>query len=113
MDTPGDRARMACRQQAMQDLSQELGRLLKAVVTDETALTARYDITLTYAGGIEPGRALASSLPASAPDVAGAAEPLPDIFSALQSQLGLKLEQKKVAVPAMVVDHMARTPNGN
>jgi uncharacterized protein (TIGR03435 family) len=49
-------------------------------------------------------------LPASQPD---AAEPLPDIFSALQSQLGLKLEQKKVAVEVFVVDHMEKTPTGN
>lgn len=109
----GDRARMVCQQKTAREFSEELGRSLKTVVTDETGLTAKYDFMLTYAGSIEPGRALTSSLPASAPDLAGTAEPLPDMFSALQSQLGLRLEQKKVAVPVMVVDRIARTPNGN
>lgn len=43
------------------------------------------------------------------------AEPsgLPDIFTALQSQLGLKLEPKKVTVEIFVVDHMVKTPVEN
>jgi uncharacterized protein (TIGR03435 family) len=65
---------------------------------------------VTFAGATEPGGALGSSSPATQPD---AAEPLPDIFSALQSQLGLKLEPKKVPVEVFVVDHMEKTPTGN
>lgn len=113
MDAPGDRARKSCQQQTMQDLAKDLGELLKAVVTDETGLTGKYDFMMTYAGGIEPGRALASSLPASAQDIAGAAEPLFDIFSALQSQLGLKLLTKKVPVETLVIEHIDKTPVGN
>jgi uncharacterized protein (TIGR03435 family) len=94
----------------MQDLTQALGRMLNSTVTDATGLTAKYDFTVTFAGGTEPGEPIASSLPATQPD---AAEPLPDIFSALQAQLGLKLEQKKVAVEVFVVDHMEKTPTGN
>jgi uncharacterized protein (TIGR03435 family) len=108
--TLGDRSRMICQQQTTQQLAQELGRMLKSTVTDATGLTAKYDYTVTFAGATEPGGAIASSLPASQPD---AAELLPDIFSALQSQLGLKLEQKKVAVEVFVVDHMEKTPTGN
>jgi uncharacterized protein (TIGR03435 family) len=108
--TLGDRSRVVCQQQTMQQLAQELGRMLNSTVTDATGLTAKYDYTVTFAGATEPGGAIASSLPASQPD---AAEPLPDIFSALQSQLGLKLEQKNVPVEVFVVDHMEKTPTGN
>jgi uncharacterized protein (TIGR03435 family) len=93
----------------MQEVAEFCGRTLKAPVTDATKLTAKYDFTLTYSGGIDPGKTLNPVQPAT-PD---AAEPQPDLFSALQSQLGLRLEPKKVGVPVMVVDHMAKTPNGN
>jgi len=45
----------------------------------------------------------------------GAAEPngAPDIFGAVQQQLGLKLESAKADVPTLVVDHAERVPSGN
>lgn len=63
--------------------------MLNATVTDATGLTAKA---------------------ASVPD---AAEPLADIFTALQSQLGLRLEPKTAAVEVMVIDQMEKTPRGN
>ncbi len=110
MTIAGGRSRMICQQQTMQTLARQLERMLSSTVTDATGLTAKYDFTVTFAGGTGPGEAIASSLPADQPD---AAEPLPDIFSALQSQLGLKLEPKKAPVEVFVVDHMERTPTGN
>ena len=71
---------------------------------DETGLTAKYDFTLTYAS-LEP-----LPPPANMPEDL---EPVPDLFAALQSQLGLKLERKPVLVEVFVVDHMERTPTGN
>ncbi len=100
----GDRSRTVGQQQTMQDLAQWLARTLKTIVTDATGLPAKYDFTVTYAGGIEPGEAVAST---------SSEEPLPDIFSALQSQLGLKLETKKVPVEVLAVDHMEKTPKEN
>jgi uncharacterized protein (TIGR03435 family) len=35
---------------------------------------------------------------------------MPDLFAAVQSQLGLKLEAKKVPVEVLVIDHMEKTP---
>jgi uncharacterized protein (TIGR03435 family) len=105
-----DRSRIVCQQQTMAELVRELQFLLKATVTDTTGLTAKYDLTLSFAGSMGPGGAITSSLPASPPDDA---EPLPDIFSAIQSQLGLKLEPKKAPVEVFVVDRMEKTPAGN
>jgi uncharacterized protein (TIGR03435 family) len=105
-----DRSRMIYRQQTMQTLAQALGRMLNTTVTDATGLTAKYDFTVTFAGGTEAGQAVAAPSPASPPD---GAEPLPDIFNALQSQLGLKLEPKKVPVEVFVIDRMEKTPAVN
>jgi len=35
------------------------------------------------------------------------------LFAALQSQLGLELENKKLPVPVVVIDSMERTPTAN
>ena len=95
MTTPTG-TRMVLQQQTMRDLAETLGKLLNATVTDATGLPAKYDFTVTYAD-----------------TESDAAEPLPDIYTAVQSQLGLKLEQKKVAVEVMVIDHIEKTPAGN
>jgi uncharacterized protein (TIGR03435 family) len=100
----GGRSRIIGQQVTIRALAENLSRKLKTIVTDATGLTAKYDFTLTYAA-VE-----SASQPADNPE---GLEPLPDIFSALQSQLGLKLEQKKVAVEVFVVDHMEKTPTGN
>ena len=90
----------------MKEMVENLGYNLKSIVTDATGLSARYDFTLTYASGVEQGQAAPSSQPE-------AAEPAPDIFSAVQAQLGLRLEPKKEPVQVMVIDHMEKTPLGN
>jgi uncharacterized protein (TIGR03435 family) len=43
---------------------------------------------------------------ASAPDS-------PDLFTALQEQLGLKLEQRKGPVEVLVIDHVEKIPTQN
>jgi uncharacterized protein (TIGR03435 family) len=40
-------------------------------------------------------------------------ETQPTIFAAVQSQLGLKLEQKKGQVDVIVVDHVEKVPTEN
>jgi uncharacterized protein (TIGR03435 family) len=99
-----DRSRTIAQQVTMQELAKHLGSELKTIVTDATGLTAKYDFTLTYAS-LEP-------LPEPA-DAPKDLEPVPDIFAALQSQLGLKLERKPVPVEVVVVDHMEKIPTGN
>jgi len=56
------------------------------------------------------GTRFGTGKPGSTPD---SVESLPGIFTAVPSQLGLKLERKKIAAVVMVVDHMDKTPRAN
>ena len=70
-------------------------------VVDQTGLKDRYDFTLTY------------SLRAPAADAAQSGEPEPpSLFTAMQEQLGLKLEPAKAPVEVIVIDHIER-PSAN
>ena len=100
----GGRSRIIGQQVTIQELARLLSSRLKTIVTDATGLTAKYDFTLTFES-LEP-----LPPPANMPETL---EPLPDIFAALQSQLGLKLERKPVPVEVFVVDHMEKTPTEN
>jgi uncharacterized protein (TIGR03435 family) len=91
--------RMLCQWCDMPKLVDSLHRILNAPVTDATGLTAKYDYILTFARDSQPG--------------AEPSDPLPTIFAALPSQLGLKLDKTKTTVEIMVVDHMERAPSGN
>lgn len=69
-------------------------------VLDKTGLTSRYDFTLRF-------------LPDDAPAGESASDPsVASLFTALQEQLGLKLEPGKGSVETIVIDHIER-PSGN
>ena len=87
-------------------LSQQLGR----TVLDKTGLTGIYDFTLKWTPdesqdgplrGPEPGQPGSGSSPSS--DSSG-----PSIFTAIQEQLGLKLEPQKGPVEVLVIDHVEK-----
>ena len=40
-------------------------------------------------------------------------EPAPSLFTAVQEQLGLKLESRKAAIDLVIVDHVEKTPSEN
>ena len=100
-----DRARLVAYQQTTQDLADHLG-LLSRPVLDATGLTAKYNFTLTFS--LEGLSIAPQGVPAST-DI----ETPPDLFSAVQSQLGLKLESKKGLVDLIVIDHIEKAPVEN
>jgi uncharacterized protein (TIGR03435 family) len=89
----------------MEELSAHLGTMrLGRPVQDQTGLAGRYDLKLDFAP-IQPSATSIQEGVSSEP--AG-----PDIFTAVQEQLGLKLESTKGPVPVLVIDHIERpTPN--
>ena len=67
-------------------------------VIDKTGLTENYDVEFTYA---QPRPPSADPLPADPGDP-------PDFFTALQDQLGLRVEPSKTQVEVLVIDHIER-----
>jgi uncharacterized protein (TIGR03435 family) len=73
-------------------------------IIDRTGLTSVYDFTLQF---MPDDAAVAPGSASSAPDPTA-----PSIFTAIQEQLGLKLEAGKGPVEVIVIDHVER-PSGN
>lgn len=100
-------------------------------VVDETGLQGEYDFTLDFAPDetVRPGGASGAFVmtvpgPAPGPGGTGAAPAAPgsetrdpasaaSLFTAIQSQLGLKLEPKKGPVEMVVVDKAEKAPGAN
>ena len=83
-----------------------LSRFLGETVVDMTGLKAWYALNLEWTP--EPVESRRPDAPPPA-DVA----PGPTIFSAVESQLGLKLEHRKGPLDVMVIDRGERVPVGN
>ncbi|GGA77835.1 hypothetical protein GCM10011507_31350 [Edaphobacter acidisoli] len=82
---------------SMSDFALGMQTYLDRPVVDETGLAGRYDFTLKWSP---------DNLPVSEPDAA------PGIFTAVQEQLGLKLEATKGPADVLVIDHVERpSPN--
>jgi len=76
-------------------LASILSRPAGQPVVDKTGLTGTYDFKLSYASANDPNSSL------------------PDFFTALQEQLGLKLVPQKVLVDILVIDHVDKIPTEN
>ena len=83
------------------DIAEFLSGYVKGAVEDATGLTGVYDPVLTW--DFNAGRATVNPDPDAGPD----------IFTAAQEQLGLKLEPRKGPVEIVIVDHCERTPTEN
>jgi uncharacterized protein (TIGR03435 family) len=78
-------------------LAEDLAEVLGRVVVDKTGIQGGYKIDLTWTPDDR----------APSPSGASTADSGPSIFTALQEQLGLRLESKKGPVEVLVIDHVA------
>jgi uncharacterized protein (TIGR03435 family) len=81
------------------------GAVLDRPVLDQTGIKGRYDFTLTWA-------ALGTEFGGAARPPAAGDNPPPSLFTAIQEQLGLKLEPVKAPADVMVIDK-AEKPSAN
>jgi uncharacterized protein (TIGR03435 family) len=84
-----------------------LSRMLGRTVIDKTGLTGKFDITMDWT----PDEGQAMQLPPDAPKPSQT-DTGPSIFTAMQEQLGLKLESQKGPVEIFIVEH-AEKPSEN
>jgi uncharacterized protein (TIGR03435 family) len=116
------RSRLVGNGQPLSALTEMLGNQMGRPVVDATELKAKYDFNLDFAPDGMNGPMMGMMPPppphdggpgvggpmASAPDAGG-----PSIFTALQEQLGLKLEQRKGPVDMLVIDRLEKVPTEN
>lgn len=81
-----------------------LSRQLHRTVIDKTGLTGNYDLELKWA----PDEGMGGDAGAHGPAADDPSASGPTIFTALQEQLGLKLESGKGPVDTVVIDHLEK-----
>jgi uncharacterized protein (TIGR03435 family) len=99
--------------QSVEGLCGYLSRQLQQPVSDQTGLKGLFDFHLWFV----QGNALSALTPSSAntnnSPLTDAPDPAPTLIRAVESQLGLRLDARKVPVDAIVIDHMDRKPAEN
>lgn len=96
-----DRGRIDAFGARMQPLSNALATVVDRTVIDKTGLTGMFDIHLAFTPDL-----------GAAADPAGSSDLGPSVFTALQEQLGLKLESAKGPVSMLVIDRVEK-PGAN
>ncbi|HEY3740898.1 MAG TPA: TIGR03435 family protein [Bryobacteraceae bacterium] len=110
----GNRARRRESNQSMADLVTILSLDMDSPVHDATGLTGKYDIELHWVHQDDmrappPPQLQHGGTIHSDPDAPFG----PNVFEALKTQLGLKLEQKKGKADVLVVDSLSKIPTEN
>jgi uncharacterized protein (TIGR03435 family) len=83
----------------MSQFASSLAMWVGRVVVDKTGLSGAYDFNLTWTPDQMPQR------PPGAPDAPAIDPNGPSIFTAVQEQLGLKLDSQRGPVSVLVIDH--------
>jgi len=89
---------------AISNMLSALTQITGRTVLDKTGLSGRYDVNLTWTPD-EPAATAGSD--GAGQTASTTSESGPSIFTAIQDQLGLKLESGKGPVDCLVVDHVA------
>jgi uncharacterized protein (TIGR03435 family) len=84
------------------------GAVMDRPVVDHTELTERYDFNLNWT----PDQSQFTQMGAPIPPPSDDPNAPPSLYTALQEQLGLKLEPTKAQADVMVIDH-AEKPSAN
>jgi uncharacterized protein (TIGR03435 family) len=93
------------RNASMSDVAQTLqATVMDRPVVDQTGLAGRFDFTLTWTPDESQFTAIAAKPPAPAADK----DAPPDLFTAIQQQIGLRLESTKASVEVYVIDHVEK-----
>lgn len=80
-------------------------RVLDHPVVDQSGLAGRYDFTLDW----RPDELQFPNAPAPQRAAAiAAADALPDLFTAFQEQLGMRLQPVKALIDVLVIDRVSR-----
>jgi uncharacterized protein (TIGR03435 family) len=115
---PGGNQALSAKSMTVQSFADMLSRFVGKPVIDQTGIAGNYDIDLEFKP--EDGAAFMKGMPMPMPRPEGAGGPGPEtaetgasIFTAIQDQLGLKLEAKKGPVETVVVDAANKTPTEN
>jgi uncharacterized protein (TIGR03435 family) len=93
-----DRARWRFVDESLEHFAGILGDQIHQPIINATGLAGKYDFQVYWSAAMQPN---------------GSGDSGPSIFTAIQEQLGLKLESKKLPVDTVVIDHIARTPTEN
>jgi uncharacterized protein (TIGR03435 family) len=83
--------------------------VLDKPVVDQTGLKGRYDFTLTWTP--DDSQFLRLRNPGTQLPAPPAGDP-PNLFEAIQEEMGLRLESTKAPVEVLVIDHVER-PSAN
>ena len=103
----------------MEKFAETLTGQMGKPVTNSTGLEGKYDVSLQWApdqmGNVSsPFGNVSSPLPSMENNSPATSEPSgPNLFTALQEQLGLKLQPKKVTIEIFAIDHIEKTPAEN
>ena len=104
--TSGSPGHLTATRIAIRNLTEFLSRQTGRPVLDMTGLKGFYNFTLNYT-------------PDAAPSAPSPETPIPEsavgpsLFTAVQEQLGLRLEARKAPVEILVVDHAEKVPTEN
>ena len=101
MASMNGRARLQARKEAMERFTERLANQLGQPVTDATGLKGEYDYNLYWVTDLT-GRGAGADVDSG-----------PTLLTAIQDQLGLKLEATKGQIDVLVIDHVEKIPTEN